>query len=748
MRDGREVWALGLVLSLSLSLEVNAGPVVRAPASTQHKLFRELTAVHPFGPTGPVECDADGTHVFAAEGCAIAFLDASCEPRFENDETCAGGPGLPSKRIGISSRGVLGCELLLDPNADLSDPQAPNRLYVAGGRDGLWVMRADPGFGSPNPAARIDDAWDAADLAGQGSRRWCHDLETISIGGESYLLALFAARSDTHLRLYSLVQLRSIPLSMDPANPSPETGNEVLPVVDLALPSNPAWVHPGPGGDPFFAEAYGYGVCSHGSDAYVALGAQGLIRVSFDPQHLSSPSITAGPYFGDGSTYHNNGGVGGQHAELYGDLSYIDPQSGMTEMRHPPLFVDVVATSVGASSFVIAAVDHLGWVAFDVTTPSAWSSSMPIAHHEGAIQTDLQGAMRTSLVDPSVESDERTYARRLDVGVTPGVGRVLAVASHVAPAWREPGLLSEGRQLGPAGDTLAGIGAGELDRAGRHPYLLLYRLDSSLLSAPTSYQAQPTSFARVGGGRVRMPPQQAQRETVVFGARVMNAGFGGGGTLDPGEAPVPAVGADGPNSTFRYELDWTDPNLSTIDLWVRQVEMRPGRNFYDLGFSPGRPEVLQTSGNDASLIAEPALIECGGEIHPAGLDTIAHGVVWNPGATWLRNPPARDVYVLVRPGLRADERRELAGSDVEVHVDRPGAVPVRAGRAVHLARADEDGLHQGASRSLPRHRSRILRDERPGRGLRPGARSDPRWRRGRLLPVPPGIAAGVGRVSA
>ncbi len=136
---------------------MSAEPAFCVRRSSRHEIFRELAAVHPFGPTGPVERDAAGTRVFAAEGCAVAFLDASCEPRFETDETCAGGPGLPSKRVGISSQGVLACGLLLDPDSDLSDAQAANRLYVAGGRDGSWVMWADAGFGSPNPAARVDD---------------------------------------------------------------------------------------------------------------------------------------------------------------------------------------------------------------------------------------------------------------------------------------------------------------------------------------------------------------------------------------------------------------------------------------------------------------------------------------------------------------------------------------------------------------------------------------------------------------
>jgi len=104
--------------------------------------------------------------------------------------------------------GVLPVEMRFDPDA----AEKPlfgyhDLLYIAGGRDGLWAMQGDADDkNAPNRAVRLDDA---GTIGGdQDSRRWCNDLAFVTLGSPgdetTYLLALFGAKNESHLRMYLL----------------------------------------------------------------------------------------------------------------------------------------------------------------------------------------------------------------------------------------------------------------------------------------------------------------------------------------------------------------------------------------------------------------------------------------------------------------------------------------------------------------------------------------------------------------
>ena len=132
--------------------------------------------------------------------------------------------------------------LLLDPEGEmgstgvLGDPGYKDFLLIAAGRGGLWIMDADPAGGGT--AARVDDSI-KNDPGIQNSKRYCNDLTAFKLEGDWFVAATFAKRNHSQLRIYKLQDVRKVLNN----NLTMETGNEILPKVNVPIGENP---HSGP----------------------------------------------------------------------------------------------------------------------------------------------------------------------------------------------------------------------------------------------------------------------------------------------------------------------------------------------------------------------------------------------------------------------------------------------------------------------------------------------------------------------
>ena len=297
-----------------------------------------------------------------------------------------------AKRVSIGKRGVLPVQMLLDPEASpIPGPLTGNDkdlIYIAAGRDGLWMMEADTTTTVVNRVWRIDDSGNQ-DPAEQQSLRWCSDIGFMKVNGVDYLAAIFGKMGGSRLRLYRLESLRDLPSQAG----NSETGYELAPSKQVNLTTNPAAVPAIP--EPTFGgsvsinldvDQYGTTSGDEEADVYVAMGHHGLVRVRF-PNQIQNPSVAWGPVFGDGTSYHQSLGA------LYGNViyeaerAYLHPQlgEGVVHRIERPFFADVAVFRGTADAQSVAqlyvAVDNLHWLMLDLNQP--WGSSMPIAHHEG-----------------------------------------------------------------------------------------------------------------------------------------------------------------------------------------------------------------------------------------------------------------------------------------------------------------------------------------------------------------------------
>jgi len=538
---------------------------VRAGAQTP-PIFDELQAVHPNSVPGALATreNPDGSHtLYVAEGGALAFIAAENPSSYQNE----------IKIVPISSMGVQPVRLLPDPvnGGDL--------LFIAGGRFGLWVMDANDSPSSGNPAARIDDAEDAANPSVQNSRRWCCDVEVVSTAGQDYLLALLAEKDSSRLRAYPLGDARDVLLQ----HQTNETGHELAAVLEHTFVRNPAQ----PSGS---AQSLALGMDVRGQDVYVAMGTHGLVRLRFQGS-FQNPIEEWGPVFGDG-TYYQQQPQGG---DLYDDFHY--KLGGVTQRQDPPFFVDVAVME--GHDYLYAAVDHLGWVRFDVEN-AAWGASTPIDRHEGVAITNQQGEKQVQLVDPGLVSGKvRTDARALElVETTPGKP-ALVVAAHTRPLIIEPGLAAEGRTLGALGIGFSGTNGALGDLTGKNPFALVY--DASSIASSSQLPAGWSDPGRTeNGGAVAhglwIDVDPDPDLLWVFTGQTVGA------FADPSQEPD-----EGRNTTVRAEFSWpTQPDEVPSGKVFRGAEDRPGRRVYDVGPGLVRPDVLHVSSNDGGLVPEQA----------------------------------------------------------------------------------------------------------------------------------------------
>jgi len=594
--------ALTLLFCASVALPSAQGPP---------RILDRLAAVHPNGPPGALTATPSGSLLLVAEGGALAFIGTRTQAGFEE----------PLKVVRIGRRGVVPVRMRLDPDADFADgPDPEDLVYVAGGRDGLWALHADPDPTVLQPrAARVDDS-PGGDPADQTSRRWCTDVDVLRVGGADWLVALFAEKDDSRLRVYPLQRVRDVV-----ALHAEEQGHELAATVEVALGQHPS----GQGEH----RSFGYALAADGSDVFVALGGHGLARVSF-ARGVTRPEVAFGPVYGDGSHYASS-----PPHEVYDDLRYRDTE-GTVEREDPPQFVDVAVQDFGGGHFLYAAVDHLGWARFDLSDPLEFDADMPIEHQEGIVLEDNgHGEKQILLTEDASAQRIRTYARRIDVVASPD-GPVVAVAVGTRPMVIQPGGATDGRPLGNTGDTFAGVSDyGTL--TGTHSYVLLYRA-SGLMSGEINHDLR----MRGGGDRVHLVRVQSHPGNVVFfggdaspGATLPQSGLGDSNPLGFGKSRI-GTAESGAHLTYLAGLRWATgrPRLFR----TRRNGDRPGRLTLAVGASIGDPELLLTAANDSGLASDGFLAVCGEHVErfyepdEHGHDgRAAHGILFSPEAQWF-----------------------------------------------------------------------------------------------------------------
>ncbi len=174
----------------------------RAPQNPVEPVpLTKLEATAPESRPRTMVCTPSGHWVYQAEGGALAVFEVFQNGVYTDAEfkTTTG-----HKKFKLSSMGVLASRMALDPLA--ADPPvdgANDLIYVAGGRDGLWMVAADTTPSAANPAWRIDDSGNT-NPATQKGRRWCTDVGFMTVNGTDYLLACFAKKDESRLRVYDL----------------------------------------------------------------------------------------------------------------------------------------------------------------------------------------------------------------------------------------------------------------------------------------------------------------------------------------------------------------------------------------------------------------------------------------------------------------------------------------------------------------------------------------------------------------
>jgi len=600
---GISLVARWLTLGVAVLVSVESPAAAQAPPILNVPILRHTPSIgRAFTST------RDGKWLYHSEGGTMVFIKANATDTNILDSDYEAADGV--KRVGIGNSEVLVARMILDPDADLEpgpNTGSPNKnlLYMACGRDGLWIMEADVGLGVTNKAWRVDDKGDIqTSITRQKSRRWCADVEICNVDGIAYLVAVFAKKGHSFLRVYPLSQVRAI------ASTSTELLNEIIPERQVTLsgnasaPTNASPVNfsqpiaialavdqetePGEGGAEY-------------AEIFVAMGPHGVVRVTLKGDGLGNllePTKTDGPVFGSGSAYDINSPVNlvpsapDATAGLYGNLTmetnwkFIPTQLERTE--EAPLFVDLVVfdgveedqeTKVHQ---LFVAVDHLFWVVFDLE--QTFSPQMPILHHEGE-RWSFESSYFTNaqqVVKPLSGPDEVSFARALQVVDTGSQeGPLLVVTGSRFSLMRDFGHM-----------TLEAVGFDEHLSPGRtwtkipgQERTYVYKIQKTYPNADFNAEA---SFDE-GGGEVIVPPTQdgltqSSPYLAVFHSYLFDD--------SSGPPHLPAV------SLTRV----TTPLPSTTSTTYKgPVDNHRGRMAFNIGHSILDPNLLLTSGNDAGL---------------------------------------------------------------------------------------------------------------------------------------------------
>jgi hypothetical protein len=212
------------------------------------------------------------------------------------------------------------------------------------------------------------------------------------------------------------------------------------------------------------------------------MGEHGVFRVNLKDVggllQLEGTGVTHGPWFGDNSPYFDHGVVNGRR--LYGTVRYYHPHDSTNPtdevFSHNPYFLDVAVENLGAGRHrLYAAVDHLGWCAFNLDAPwdtDIWTApaTPPVAApgypdfiQEGKrypIGSQANDQIRL-LDEPELDADpgppevfdrRQTYSRHLEVVTTQRDAQAEPTSSLVVTVVRSrfvhgPGRMNDGRAL-------------------------------------------------------------------------------------------------------------------------------------------------------------------------------------------------------------------------------------------------------------------------------------------------------------
>ena len=389
-------------------------------------ILNTLTRSHTPSITRSIAISNTDKYIYAAEGCSMVIMDSTVSPTSNPTPTLHATNGL--KKFPIGKRGVLPIRMLFDPlGAD--EPDWKDYIYVAGGRDGLWAISANinvhGGAGiapdtTTNRGTRLDNR-QIYNVDTQDNIRFCNDVKLMEFGGVKYLVVLFSALADTRIRIYDLNTLDAAANAAVDADE--EAGHEVQALGEVILGE-----HPAIGGTVTEPTLHlwgstGLGMTVSGSDAYVAMGTNGIVKVDFSTP--TSPGTPAwGPIFGTGSSPQTDSGSRPLNASaVWYENTEISGFNGDIVRRELPVFLDVAVDTIDGK--IYAALDNLGWARFDL---ASWATTLGPDHHEGKPQDDNERPLKFLLRDFG-NQDVPTFVRDLDIkeSYNSSHGNILAI---------------------------------------------------------------------------------------------------------------------------------------------------------------------------------------------------------------------------------------------------------------------------------------------------------------------------------
>jgi len=591
-----------LSLSLSLSLSETALSAPQIPVLSEQKAVYGPSIARSFTTT------SGGEWLYLSEGATLVFFDLTGDAQASFDQMDG------AKRVPLGMKGLMPDVMLLDPEAN-AIPTLPvggglhhDLLYIASGRDGLWVMEAFVGDGPPlyeeNFAWRIDDSGNQ-DPAEQESRRWCGDVNTVRVAGKDYLLALFAKKSGSRLRVYDLDQVRAVAQrDSSGARVWSETGHELGNVGGVGgmvrqvnLTDNPNEPSPPPPLDLVYRFGRSLALAmsvdpvdttpgSEKADVYVAMGHHGLVRVAFpgDPASVA-PVVTWGPIFGGGTPY-ANGTVPGlpfspalyDHAAYWHDREYAATPE-LTRFERP-MMVDVAVHHDGDDHDLYVAADHLFWFRIDLDQP--FDGDTPIEHHHGyeeAYTLTFHPGTSVPVVSSVDDNPRASAARAVEVATGPDGKDYLVVTTGGHPYVNDYARLTgEGHAYDYEFAYSGGWGA--IPGDGRKIYVYELASDPSGIALKKSFNA--------GGNALHVPEVQSLTDILeVFHGQV---------TPNPGIPPPSDFGA----GVCRARVSLTDPNVDPT--YASRGGLQSVGSFcLQMAISTANPNLLLPGANDGGV---------------------------------------------------------------------------------------------------------------------------------------------------
>ena len=526
-----------------------------------------------------------GKWLYVAEGGSIAIIDSTLPSTFESSRA--------HKKFPFGDRGVMAIRMVVDPNCNATPSEASytDTIYVAGGRDGLWAISAGVDPLSGNPATRLDDRQDFDDDTQlSNNRRWCNDVKYITINSIVYLAALFQAKDDNRLRLYRQYEAGSpLPPSLW-ANvlasrlvDGSETGHDLQSVKEVTLSSHPAIADSNPAipSTSLWSSGIALGMSVSGSDIYVAMGTNGIVKVSFD--NSLNATTTWGPIFGTGTDYAGGTGIPSGASGVWYENLVFSGHDGTTEREELPIFSDVVVDVSG--DYLFAALENLGWARFDLS--SSWTSSMDITHHEGEPVDDNERPFRFRLR----EGYKPTFVRALDSKSSLDSSSILAITGGSVTIMKELHTKLPGISYNPRVEWNGfenALNNGEAQTA-------LYQVSSL-----TAGQYNNTSLHKVGGGDVLIAASglDSVMNVYTYGKDVSGLDIRHRNTTIT-SIPMTINTINGTNTIYSHDLY----SIRTISDHVK------GTHTFGVEPSIVDESVLITGGNDGSLLNDGFLVK-------------------------------------------------------------------------------------------------------------------------------------------